>query len=227
MTSSDFSTPVVAPTKARNRAKPGELLARGVRNRQTGEVTVQFFAGEGVAQSSMALFQAFLAGPRYTILHVRGIEAEEPTSLIDELAARGYDLETFSFSVFRKGTGPVAKRVRKIQTTPGRLVARWAAVEFCGPDVCTCWERPSQRADSSLLVSFFSMGRYLSWSPGQELGVMQLTRADELYRDFTRIGFDWRTLRMKVDHRDRKPYLAALATREAQAATAQTSEASA
>lgn len=194
------------------------MLAKGRKNPKTGLPEVRFFAGEGVSAAAFEEFKAFIERPHYTILHTRGLEKPaNALSLIDELTQRDYDLATFSFSIYKLGTGaPVNhKNLRMLKTTPGRLVARWSRQEWDEPDLCTCWHKPCHRGDSALLVGCFSDRLYLDWNPASLFPEIP-GEGREFLKTMQRHLFDKRTIRVQVDHKGRAAALAALAEAQLQ-----------
>jgi len=178
------------------RAQPGELLGYGRSNRKTGEKEVVFEAGLGVAPATLEWFRHVLSEPQYTILCMTG--AEPWSAFTVELANRGYDLATFRFSI-RLTSAPAAptKQLRRIQTRPGLLNARWARDPVDGtPDLCSSWQRPCSRADLNLLFALMSTPFF-----SREDLALRRFNAPTVRQTLEREGFDIRTFRFSV----RKP----------------------
>lgn len=175
------------------RAQTGELLAYGRTNRKTGEKEVVFEAGAGVAPATLEWFRHVLSEPQYTILSRFG---EAPwTAFTDELKARGYDLATFRCSI-RLKSAPVSrpKQLRRIQTRPGLLHARWARDPVDGtPDLCGSWQRPCSRADMNLLFGLMSSPFF-----SREELALGITDALTVREKLAESGFDITTFRFSV-----------------------------
>lgn len=175
------------------RAQTGELLAFGRTNRKTGEKEVVFEAGAGVAPATLAWFRRVLSEPQHTILCRIG---RAPwTAFTAELRARGYDLATFRCSIQLK-SAPASrpKQLRRIQTRPGLLHARWARDPVDGtPDLCSAWQRPCSRADMNLLFGLMS-------TPFFSCEELALGRTDALTvrEKLVKSGFDITTFRFSV-----------------------------
>lgn len=197
-----------------HKAKRGQLRIKGYLCPQTGQPHYHFAAGEGVPGALLPLLKAFFASPRYDIRHVYGLEADEATSLLDELHDRGYAMGTFEFSLYMKDSGArVAQRIHQLKTSPGRLIARWSRLPYDSPDICTAWMRPSHRGDSALLCGFLSDNLYLDWKPGMPRQPMTMAKAFRTTME--KLGADLRTLRIQVDHTARAAALAQQAKEKA------------
>ncbi|PNG50157.1 hypothetical protein WDL1P1_00196 (plasmid) [Variovorax sp. WDL1] len=178
------------------RARPGEFLARGRRRRPDGTPYIEFHRGAGICDGDFDFLKGALLEPRVTILSFLPPHPSPDPGLLVELAQRGYDLATFSFSVqLRSAPFAHPKRLRSVPQLKATLLARWGRVEYDCPDLCTSWGFPARRCDSSMLMGFFSTPRYTEgdgqsiYTPKRQLSFLEELKARHL---------DVRTVRMAV-----------------------------
>lgn len=180
------------------KALPGQFLARGHFSRKTG-AGVRFFAGDGVAPEVANRIQAYFDQPWYTILSAlpSGKDGLQKPFL-QELRERKYDLASLEFSVFLKSAGrKVAREPSRIRQVPGLLHARWAAIEYDTPDICSCWHRPCAGADSRLFQTMLSQATCTE-AEALKMALPDWTRAPGMLERLQRFGFDTRTIRFRV-----------------------------
>lgn len=79
----------------RPKIETGQIIVQRGKD-DDGEVDMVIFYGDDVPRSDRALIYSALGAERITW------DNKRDTSLIDELEARGYDIETFKFSIKRK-----------------------------------------------------------------------------------------------------------------------------
>lgn len=181
------------------KALPGQFLAAGHSNKAKG-AHVRFAAGEGVGPAAAKRLQAYLDEPAFTILSAMPRNAEAPwPPFIEELRTRNYDIASFRFSVFLRGTGPVIPRRPGVpQQRPGVLAARWGReVHDTTPDIISFWAHPCRSGDSRCFQALLSSSTACH-DEFARMSMHHFTTHPTMLDRMRDLGFDKRTLRLSV-----------------------------
>jgi len=173
-------------------AAAGEFRLSGTRR---GAVPWQVRVGDNVPPAAAQFLTDLFTRPAYGILDSipYGDRREPPVALVDELAARGYDLATLRISLFQKGFG-TPRRPRVYPVIAGSLVLRWGWVDYDhSPEVGGTWAAPATNRDLNLLFSMLSSPT----TPEREVGQVYVRLPSNLRR-VEELGWDLRTLDFRV-----------------------------
>lgn len=185
--------------------KPGLLKARFVRSPEGAprDWTLRVEYGEGVSEDTAALLALHFTEERIPGMYESeygssdGIKGLCQRSFLHEALKRKLDPASLRFEIRLTGTGkPLAKQLRRIRVSPGRLKARWASDEG-SPDLCTSWWSPVDRRDSRWFGGFIDDDVCFPYR-------MDIFRPYpekwSLRSDLVRAGFDVRTIKVDIDH---------------------------
>lgn len=179
------------------KAKPGEIRIAGrkPRGKETGP-QVELLVGEGVSPEAVAFLRLQFLEARYNLVSHLNPAFPPDRPFVEELAARGYDLDTLRISVFSVAAAPPQTRLRLMQQRKGVLYCRWSWVEYDhSPDLVCCWSVPCSRRDSNLLLGLFSMPGYATPEESKSAGFSQ--SFESVFRS---TGLAVRTFKFSVKH---------------------------
>jgi hypothetical protein len=185
------------------KVQPAEFRMVGRKSlRNAKGYEVLFGHGEGVSSEAAAFLREQLETRRWTIRQVMGLEKAGDPSFLEELELRGYDMTSLRFSIFTLQSGKkLPKRLTIPAQKPGHLHARWGRLEYDrSGDLVSTWSLPATRCDSSMFQGFLSMASFKPGTPFSS-GMGFDTLMDQLKAR----GFDIRTLRFSVKHKDPIP----------------------
>lgn len=202
----------------RKKALPGQLVF--YYGRLPGEAPdfCVCWGGDGASKRAGNLILSLFTGPGYKLTHISGDERHKASglpvyvgpSLVDELRARGFDLNTIYFSIQRCDPARPPKPQRLRPTEPGHLTVRFAKLKGFDPDlVFSSGGAGADTSDSRLLCNHLSnkRPRYTARRGSWRDVEYEPSFIDELVA----AGFDLSTFFFSVQHKgpaaDQQPHV--------------------